>query len=215
VKLTVENGDCEVSDLHQIEVVDKPNISISSNFSINFNQEYIISENSPLTLDFSSNSDQITFTLSCTLVDGRTGNIPSGAAGDSFTGRWILEGEKPARLDCQVQADNTQSTDCTATRNFSIIINKLLSIPDLLTPNGDARNETWNIGFFDPERNKEDFNIELYDRLGNCIKGCNERFTVADAIDWNADDCPAGPTWYLIKGPNGFKRTGALTIVKN
>ncbi|MCB9294572.1 MAG: hypothetical protein H6559_15850 [Lewinellaceae bacterium] len=215
VTLIVDNGSCTNTLKDTIAVLDQPDIFLDDVPLTNSIETFTITEKLVTTLILSSNLPEGAFSWSCEEDD--PGSLAGGAGSgtDSLVRHnWVLADKaEEAALTCM--ATVTQG-NCENMAEFKILVKRLIFVPNVLTANGDEFNQCWEIELgpdiqFDPT----DFEIELYSRGGECVRGCQETFTVADAVEMCGEDCPgAGAYWYVIKGPEGFSATGALTIIK-
>jgi len=105
---------------------------------------------------------------------------------------------------------------CSENVTFSVLVlNELPLIPNILTPNDDGFNDTWEI-IYNPPANQvvSDTEVKIYNRQGVCVCGCTETFTLADAVNWDGANLPSGPYWYVITRPERAPKTGSLTILR-
>ncbi|MGB1316335.1 MAG: gliding motility-associated C-terminal domain-containing protein, partial [Chitinophagales bacterium] len=98
----------------------------------------------------------------------------------------------------------------SATIDLVIKPRTILEVNDVISPNGDGMNDSWNLGFV---KNAKDLQIKVFDRGG---------MQVFDAVgtynnNWkgtlNGVDLPAGAYFYYIKA-NGKEYKGGLTIIR-
>lgn len=212
IKLTITKGNCIVPVFRDLMVIDQPSILVNGKSP---NSIFSTPDDFVFQTDFSSNVEVQNFEWTCELRSGQLDGLPFSGSGTGFSQKWTLpDGEEQAVIDCAVTAN---AEECSGTDDFSITVRKLLFVPNILSPNGDAFNETWAIKLLiTNDFSASDFEIELYDRNGRCYKGCKgEKFTIGQASDWDGRECPPGVSMYRILGPDGFQKTGALTIVKN
>jgi gliding motility-associated-like protein len=105
----------------------------------------------------------------------------------------------------------TASNSCgEAQATWSVQTNACeLNIPNIFTPNGDSKNDTFEIRGLENYNNAE---LTIFNRWGEPIyESTNYK------NNWNAADIADGTYWYLLKLPYGSKTDykGFLTIVKD
>lgn len=211
VKLRVTEGSCIIEDNVTINIVDKPDILVNDQL-LQENTEITIVEQFSSQLIFSSAFPDVAFSWEATLEEGRLMNNPGAGSGTTYDERFTLaEGTEEARVRLSITA---AADECNDTRDLFIRITKLMQIPNLISVNGDGFNECWNIELFGGMFSGNEFEVKLYDRSGNCVMGCSEDFLLSQAMDWCGEGCAAGAYWYTIEGPEGFQKTGSVTLVK-
>jgi len=209
ISLTVTNSGCEVMNSKTINVLDEIQISIDDNSLENNIPEFEIAANTMIMYELSPDSENVEYTWSCELESGNLeGNSGSGT-GAIISNAWNLpNGEPEAGLLCTVNATG----QCDGTGQFRLIVRPPIFIPDVITVNGDGFNDCWDI--ITISQAAENFTIKLYNRSGKCVRGCDDTFTVGEAQIWCGEGCPAGAYWYIVEGADGFKETGALTLIR-
>lgn len=215
VELTTrdENG-CQVTIQDTTTIYEKPDIIINTLSQRNLSGKYIAAEDFLFSMNLSSDvSSEISYAWTCEVESGLVEGLTSSGEGANFNQTFQLgNNTRNACVNCTITA---QLGNCETLQEFSIIVQEFLTIPDALTPNGDEFNQTWNIELVQTaEFDASQFNIELYNRNGRCVKGCKDSFTIENAKNWEANDCPSGAYFYSITGPRDFKKTGSLTIIK-
>lgn len=215
ISLTVDNGSCTNTLDASIDVLDEPTLLLDDVLLTNSVETFTVTEKLSATLVLSSNLPEGAFSWSCEEDEpGSLSGSPGSGADSLVRHNWVLA-DKAGEAALTCTATVTQG-NCENMVEFKILVKRLIFVPNVLTANGDEFNQCWEIELgpdmqFDPT----DFEIELYSRGGECVRGCQETFTVADAVEMCGEDCPgAGTYWYVIKGPEGFSATGALTIIK-
>lgn len=79
-------------------------------------------------------------------------------------------------------------------------------IPNVITPNGDGKNDTWRIGV----RASGGYAVQVFNRWGQKV------FASANyANDWSARNLPDGTYFYIVTGATGKEYTGHLTVLGN
>lgn len=105
-----------------------------------------------------------------------------------------------------------QSEDCTG-KAVEIAINVIptvetLYIPDLISPNGDGINDTWQIVF--PKNDPQNYSITIYNRAGGVVYQRNDM-----TAQWDASNC-ADATYYFViteNQSNEIVEKGAVTVI--
>lgn len=214
VTLDVSNSACTTSTEVNFQVLERPTLSVNGEI-VNTSTQLMLElpEKIRSNLTLSSNFSDATFTWAFEPVGTGLSNAQRTGSGAAISEQWsLVSGVEEAELVCTV---TVTSGDCSETYVFSLLIKKLLFVPNIITPNGDGFNDCWHIELLKtPLIEASELNIELYTRSGRCVRGCSEAFTVADAMEWCGEGCAAGAYFYRITGPGGFETRGSLTLVK-
>ncbi len=94
---------------------------------------------------------------------------------------------------------------------------KDLLVPDIITPNGDGRNDTWNIQGIEAYQN---VTINIYNRWGDAVfvfDGTAQSYTeTSNQWDgkYNGNDLPVGNYVYIITFDNEITKKGTVTILR-
>ncbi len=81
-----------------------------------------------------------------------------------------------------------------------------LHIPNVITPNGDGKNDHWQIGM----RASGGYAVRVFNRWGQ------EVFSSPNyGNDWSARNLPDGTYFYIVSGALGKEYTGHLTVLDN
>ena len=100
----------------------------------------------------------------------------------------------------------TNPTGCQATAQVRLIINDCPALPNIITPNGDAQNQTFVLKGLDAPS----WNIALYNRWGREVFR-QERYDNS----WAAAGQPAGTYFYLLSNPaTGHRLKGWVEVVR-
>lgn len=81
-------------------------------------------------------------------------------------------------------------------------------IPELITPNGDGMNDTWDIVIPDQIQNPEAYTLALFSRNGAQV------YQGTLAMTFQANEYPDGAYYYVLTKPDGEKLNGAVTILR-
>lgn len=84
-------------------------------------------------------------------------------------------------------------------------------IYNLITPNGDSKNDTWVI-----ERigHHPGHTLEVYNSLGNSVFTSYEYMNTWDAKDKHGRSLPSGIYWYVIKAPTLQKTLQGTLLIE-
>ncbi len=100
---------------------------------------------------------------------------------------------------------------CQATDQMTVKILKLVTVPNVFSPNGDGIHDVWNIP------NLSDYNgasVEVFNRYGQQVF-----YSIGYNTPWNGtrngQPVPAGTYYYIVQLKNGFKPlSGSVTILR-
>ncbi|MEM6631466.1 MAG: gliding motility-associated C-terminal domain-containing protein [Bacteroidota bacterium] len=164
------------------------------------------------TLNFSLSSDttNASFEWDCTPsaeIEIDSDSSLSGSGNSLTLNLALKDGQESGTITCTIRNTNDP---CEGEFVIRVEVEGFV-IPNILTPNGDNENDVWDLSAISSD--PEDFTVKVFSRQGSCVYGCDTQQTLQTA--WEGEDCPDGPYWYLIEGPNGFERKGALTILRN
>ena len=81
-------------------------------------------------------------------------------------------------------------------------------IPELITPNGDGVNDTWDIVIPDQIPNPEAYTLILFSRNGAKV------YEGTLAMTFQASEYPDGVYYYVLSKPDGENLNGAVTILR-
>ena len=101
----------------------------------------------------------------------------------------------------------TDSLGCTSSRVFTIdVIDQNISIPNVITPNGDGRNDEFVIKNLEYYHNSE---LEIFDRWGSKVYSSNNYQN-----NWDGGNESDGVYYYILTLPTEKKYYGFLQIIK-
>lgn len=95
----------------------------------------------------------------------------------------------------------TKDTSCTFDHYFIY-----LNLPNVLTPNGDGKNDNLNLSFLQKTNNAS---IEIFDRFGKKMLTLNNKTPFQDYKNFST-----GTYWYIFTSENGTTKTGWI-LIKN
>ncbi len=103
------------------------------------------------------------------------------------------------------------SNSCQSVYEYLVTVHENVSIPNVFSPNGDGKNDTWNIKYL------ETFSqgvISIFNRYGQKVFEASPYNTPWDG-KLNGADLPVGVYYYIIEPNNGRKKyTGSVTILR-
>jgi gliding motility-associated-like protein len=102
---------------------------------------------------------------------------------------------------------------CANSDQVTVTVRPAIRIPNAFTPNGDGRDDTWQIEFIEqyPENT-----VNVFNRWGNKVFSA-ENYSRANEWrgDMNGQPAPVGTYYYVVvtKGPLGRSYAGSITIL--
>ena len=105
------------------------------------------------------------------------------------------------------------SGGCASSDDVTVTVRPAIRIPNAFTPNGDGRDDTWQIEFIEQY---PDNTVNVFNRWGNKIFSA-ENYSRAN--EWHGDikgqPAPVGTYYYVVvtKGPLGRSYAGSITIL--
>ena len=102
---------------------------------------------------------------------------------------------------------------CASSDQVTVTVRPAIRIPNAFTPNGDGRDDTWQIEFIEQF---PDNTVTVFNRWGNQIFSATN---YSRANEWRGDikgqPAPVGTYYYVVvtKGPLGKSYAGSLTIL--
>ncbi|MBT2559014.1 gliding motility-associated C-terminal domain-containing protein [Hymenobacter sp. ISL-91] len=102
---------------------------------------------------------------------------------------------------------------CAATDQVTVTVREAIRIPNAFTPNGDGRNDTWQIEFIEQF---PDNTVTVFNRWGTQVFSAQN---YSRANEWNGNingkPAPVGTYYYVVvtKGPLGKSFSGSLTVL--
>jgi gliding motility-associated-like protein len=105
------------------------------------------------------------------------------------------------------------SGGCASSDQVTVTVRPAIRIPNAFTPNGDGRDDTWQIEFIEQF---PDNTVNVFNRWGNKIFSA-ENYSRANEWrgDINGKPAPVGTYYYVVvtKGPLGKSYAGSITIL--
>jgi gliding motility-associated-like protein len=103
------------------------------------------------------------------------------------------------------------SNSCVIEEQIWVKVHDKPSIPNVFSPNGDGKNDTWNIKYLDTYVNAD---ISIFNRYGQQVFSASPYNTPWDGR-FNGSDLPVGVYYFIIDPKNGQKKyTGSVTILR-
>ncbi|UOG77483.1 gliding motility-associated C-terminal domain-containing protein (plasmid) [Hymenobacter tibetensis] len=102
---------------------------------------------------------------------------------------------------------------CADSDQVTVTVRPPIRIPNAFTPNGDGRDDTWQIEFIEQF---PDNTVTVFNRWGNKVFSANN---YSRANEWRGDingqPAPVGTYYYVVvtKGPLGRSYSGSLTVL--
>jgi len=102
---------------------------------------------------------------------------------------------------------------CASSDQVTVTVLPPIRIPNAFTPNGDGRDDTWQIEFIEQF---PDNTVSVFNRWGNRIFSA-EHYSRANEWrgDINGQPAPVGTYYYVVvtKGPLGRSYSGSITVL--
>ncbi len=103
------------------------------------------------------------------------------------------------------------SNSCQSVYEYLVTVHENPSVPNVFSPNGDGKNDTWNIKYLETF---EKGTISIFNRYGQKVFEASPYDTPWDGR-LNGADLPVGVYYYIIEPNNGRKKyTGSVTILR-
>ncbi len=190
VTLTVTNTAGCVSDSFVVPVI----VHLQPVIDAGIN--YVLQQGSQVTLQATANSPTLTFQWS-----------PAIGLSDATILRPVLT----ALQDQVYTLTAIGNFGCRATDQFALKILKLVTVPNVFSPNGDGIHDIWKIP------NLSDYpgsTVEVFNRYGQQVF-----YSLGYTTPWNGTlngkSLPDGTYYYIIQLKNGFKPlSGSVTILR-
>lgn len=155
------------------------------------------------------------------IIKGITTSLLGTAKGDDLSYSWSpslylndpnsLNPEVSAPLDMLYTLSAESVYGCSSQDEVKVQVANDLYIPNAFTPNGDGKNDSWQIPFLDPYLGAE---VTVYNRYGQMVYHSLGNIISWDGT-WREELLPMGTYVYLIrmKKPNKTLR-GTVTILR-
>lgn len=107
----------------------------------------------------------------------------------------------------------TDGSGCSATLDSIEVVDELacLELPNTFTPNGDGKNDTWNLDFTSYSSAK----LEVYSKWGSLVYQTDGLTINWNGNDLNGNQLPVGTYYYIIELDQGtMSQNGPISIVR-
>ncbi|OUJ70843.1 hypothetical protein BXP70_23195 [Hymenobacter crusticola] len=167
-------------------------------------------------VDVDAGPDQEILLGSAVVLDGRAdGTYPvtwSPAVGLTFPNGDQLR-PRAAPTTTTTYTLSAGAGGCADADQVTVTVRPPIRIPNAFTPNGDGRDDTWQIEFIEQFPNTT---VSVFNRWGNRIFS-SENYSRANEWrgDINGQPAPVGTYYYVVvtKGPLGRSYSGSITIL--
>ena len=106
----------------------------------------------------------------------------------------------------------TSQDGCIDTVSQRVIVSKILKIPNVFSPNGDAVNDTWAI---DNINTYPRSTVQIFNRYGQLVLSSFPGSYKPWDGKYNGNDLPVGVYYYIISADNSMQPiTGSLTLLR-
>lgn len=162
----------------------------------------------------------VTMPANIDILKGGQKQIDVVATGNNLTYKWlpaeglsadnvlnpIAKPEKTTRYTLTVT-----SSSCKLIFDYTVTVHEDPLIPNVFSPNGDGKNDTWNIKYLETLTEGK---ITIFNRYGQQVFNTSPYNTPWDGR-FNGADLPVGVYYYIIEPNNGKKKyNGSVTILR-
>jgi gliding motility-associated-like protein len=131
---------------------------------------------------------------------------------DNIIGDTLLNAQIFPNDDKKYYLTITGNGGCTASDEVNVVVLKLPLIPNAFSPNGDTKNDTWEI------KNLESYpgcTVQVFDRYGRLVFGPTIGYAHAWNGTLNGKPLPVGTYYYIIDPKNGREKlSGSITLLR-
>lgn len=126
--------------------------------------------------------------------------------------------DDPTRLDPQFTAKNsetilltaTNSAGCINTDSLELVVEPTLIISNLMTPNGDGNNDTWQL---QPDATRQNCQVQIFDGFGRVIFESDNYQNEWDGT-YEGEALPDGDYYYYVQCPGVEEQKGTLILIR-
>jgi gliding motility-associated-like protein len=188
--LIASNGNCSDTAEYNVSVVSKPMLNVQGQFTI-FKDEVA---------NFVVGNQDISYRYSWN---------PGTDLNDST----LAEPVSSTRESITYTLTVTDTNNCTFVDSVEVIYSPDLRIPSGISPNGDGKNDVWNIGFLSEFPRAS---VQVYNRWGELMFESKNGYSKPWDGTYKGKALPVGTYYYVIDlHDNSYKpMTGPITIVK-
>ncbi|MFN0201637.1 MAG: gliding motility-associated C-terminal domain-containing protein [Bacteroidia bacterium] len=167
----------------------------------------------PIQNQFEIPDAQVNFAVISSLIN-KSYDWDFGDGTASVDGSPIHTYETPGRYNVIVDVTDQNGCETRAVRPVEILKVVSVSVPSAFTPNGDAYNSVFTIGF----HNVREFEFHVFDRWGRLVFETTDFNVQWDGKDKKGKDLPEGVYPYVIKAigvdGNRTEKAGTITILR-
>ncbi|MCC6463514.1 MAG: gliding motility-associated C-terminal domain-containing protein [Saprospiraceae bacterium] len=166
-----------------------------------------IYDGDPLSLDCQASNGLLIWASNVVNVSGVP---PSGEGAIQDQPYGLFDDRAPGMVQFYLYSQNPGCTSDRVEVNVQILpdADQNIYIPELITPNGDGLNDSWNIILPGGASPPENYLLSVFNRYGSQV------FTGNLSVLFNADDYPDGSYYYILTPPDGQTIRGAVTILR-
>ena len=199
------SNDCGVysSEEVTIDVMTEAVTAADDNFTVMFNSA--LEAGNIIVNDLAAGDNEITIVTppangTASIVNGALQYVPN----DGFSGTDVVEYEVCSNV-CPEQVCDRAFANIVVENAPDCTIPNVL--PDVITPNNDGLNETFNV----PCTDSKDLGLKIFNRWGDEVFE-TDRYTNNWAGTHDGEPLPPGPYYYILTEPGAEKRTGCIAI---
>ncbi|QEC79588.1 PKD domain-containing protein [Mucilaginibacter ginsenosidivorax] len=156
-----------------------------------------------------------------TVLEGATITLNTSATGHNLSYKWypavgldhddVLNPVASPTENTSYRLTVTSAEGCSSSADVMVKVLKYLVIPNAFTPNGDGRNDVWDVKYLDEYPNNT---VEVYNRYGEKVFS-----SIGYPVPWDGrykgNYLSPGTYYYIINPKNGRKVvSGSVTIMR-
>ncbi|MDB4285762.1 gliding motility-associated C-terminal domain-containing protein [bacterium] len=207
VRLITERNNCLAEATTPVTILPIPEILIGGGSSFS---EVVIPVASGATFSTNLSVSPVSglFWTAETVV-GEVTNLTATGEGNRIQAIFTLpEGQDSAVIQYTI---STATGECEDTAMLKVRVLRPLFIPNLVSPNGDGWNDTWDIQVNRVEGYRpEDFSVSVFNRSGGRV------YQAPVTESWTGEGSPDGTYWYqLFNKATDETITGFITLIRN
>lgn len=166
-------------------------------------------------------SPTVTTDVAQTVLEGEKLTLKASASGHALSYKWypstgldhddILNPVASPTETTSYRLTVASAEGCSSSADVTVKVLKYLVIPNAFTPNGDGKNDIWDIKYLDSYPSNT---VEIFNRYGEKIF-----FSMGYTIPWDGrykgTYLSSGTYYYIINPKNGRKAvSGSITIIR-
>ena len=199
----------------------RPTVSGPGNFNIKYTYNTASGCTEEKNINITVNKlPSVTMPADIDILQGGQKVIDAVATGEDMKFKWFpAEGLSADNIINPIAKPNkttrytltVTSNSCELVYEFNVTVHEHPVIPNVFSPNGDGKNDTWNIKYLET---LTEGNIVIFNRYGQKVFNATPYNTPWDGR-LNGTDLPIGVYYYIIEPNNGKKKyTGSVTILR-